>query len=320
MQGLPLPLRWLASCLGFAAFVAGGPVAGRAADQAGVAAAVRGSVSLARATVTARPVTSGESIFMLDQLKSGPSSGMQILLLDETVFTIGPESELIVDEFVYDADTSAGKVGATVAKGVFRFVTGKVAKRNPRNMQVSLPAGNIGVRGTVVAGRVDDVTRASLTILLGDSRGGAGGGGQPAIEVCNAGACERVVRPGYGVRIEGADSPPGDPFPVPQGEIDAILAALANPESVGDPTGQLDQAGIPMPDDQREIRRSLQDLNRLDTLSDRAAQDAARGINVPTPNVQPDVPTALPPPTPPPSASGSGPPTTGPKGGPGPVP
>jgi hypothetical protein len=302
------PFRWTASsCLaiGLAAL----PFAALAAEQAGVAAAVRGQVKLARAAIPPRGVASGEQILMQDTLESGPSSGMQILLLDETVFTIGPSSVLTVDEFVYDPSTNAGKVGATVAKGVFRFVTGKIAKRNPSDMNVALPAGTIGVRGTIVAGRVDATTKASLVILLGDSRGNAVGGNSASIEVCNAGACEKVASPGFGVKIDGPDVPPSKPFRVPDAEIEAILLAVANPEGVLEgEAGQLDQAGLPAGEEERarEVRRRLQGLDKLDTLSDRAAQDAARPGPIPTVTQEPVTPPS-PTYTPPPGTSGRSP-------------
>lgn len=105
------------------------------AQQAGVAAAVRGQVEIAeRSGAVGRLVKSGEPIFLGNAIKSGAESGLQILLLDETTFTIGPNSELTIDEFVFDPKTSVGKVSASVAKGVFRFVTGKVARDQPANM------------------------------------------------------------------------------------------------------------------------------------------------------------------------------------------
>ena len=283
-----------------------------AAEQAGVAAAVRGEVVLARAQLASRDVKSGEEILMQDSLRSGARSGMQILLLDETVFTIGPDSAVVVDEFVYDPATSAGKVGATVAKGVFRFVTGKIAKRRPSDMNVALPSGNIGVRGTIVAGRVDDVARASLVILLGDSAGQATRSGSASIEVCNAGDCERVASPGFGVRIDGPTSPPSDPFRVPPEQIEAILRALANPEEVQDGlAGPLDLPKVGTLDEDERIRnarRGLQGLDSLDGLSDQAAQDA-RGISdLQRPTAPPPIVTqepVAPPPTGPSDPSGS---------------
>ena len=47
-----------------------------------------------------------------DKLESADASRMQILLLDETVFTVGPNSQLVIDEFVYDPNTDTGKLTA----------------------------------------------------------------------------------------------------------------------------------------------------------------------------------------------------------------
>lgn len=79
---------------------------------------------------------------------TGPNGRVQVLLNDETVFTLGPNSDMTLDEFVYDPKTSAGKVTANIAKGLFRFVTGKVARQTPDNLKVKVSVGTIGVRGT----------------------------------------------------------------------------------------------------------------------------------------------------------------------------
>ena len=119
------------------------------ATQAGVSAAVRGEVALARANAVGRQVVSAEPIFLRDQITSGADSGMQILLLDETVFTIGPESEMTIDEFVYDPATRQGSLAASMGKGVMRFVTGNISAGTPENMTIKLPVGTIGIRGTI---------------------------------------------------------------------------------------------------------------------------------------------------------------------------
>ncbi len=134
-----------------------------AQEQAGVTAAVRGRVELAaRAGEVGRLVKSGEPVFLGNAIKSGPEAGLQLLLLDQTTFTIGPDSEITIDEFVYDPARGSGKVGASVAKGVFRFVTGKVAQNNPADMVVKLPVGTIGIRGTIAMGSVDRPNTQSL--------------------------------------------------------------------------------------------------------------------------------------------------------------
>lgn len=201
-----------------------------ATEQAGVSAAVTGQVALSRPqVVTARPVVSGEPILLQDTIRSGVRSGAQILLLDQTVFTIGPESELVVDEFVYDPNTNTGKVSAKLAQGVFRFVSGTIAKKHPEDVTLALPSGTLGIRGTLVGGRVDGATMTSTLVLLGEGRKNDTGAPPGEIEVCNAGSCVQVRSAGFGTRIGGPDVPPLEPFRVPAAELDALTQSVSDP-------------------------------------------------------------------------------------------
>ncbi|MBT4907881.1 MAG: hypothetical protein HON62_13445, partial [Rhodospirillaceae bacterium] len=66
------------------------------AGRAGVAAAVRGDVVLIAAApqqanrTVGKNVQSGDPVFLGDTIETGPESGLQIMLMDETIFTIGP--------------------------------------------------------------------------------------------------------------------------------------------------------------------------------------------------------------------------------------
>jgi hypothetical protein len=82
------------------------------------------------------------------RVTTGSTGHLQILLLDETVFTIGPNSDIVIDEFVYDPNLSIRVISARVLKGIFRWVTGKVTHKDPAKMKVSLPVAAIGIRGT----------------------------------------------------------------------------------------------------------------------------------------------------------------------------
>jgi hypothetical protein len=266
-----------------------------AAEQAGVSAAIQGRVELARAQAPGRAVVSGEEIFLQDAIQSGPRSGMQILLLDETVFTIGPDSEITIDEFVYDPSTGAGKVSAAVSKGVFRFVTGRVAKQRPENMELKLPAGMLGVRGTMAAGKVDPATKASVLVLLGEGLENDTGAPAGAIEVCNAGSCQTARRPGFAIAIGGENEPPTLPFRMPLPQLNAITGAVSDPESSvdvaaggggtdvaagpggeGDPRSASDVAGEGTASGLDSAERTRERLTKTDTvdgLTDNALQD-----------------------------------------------
>lgn len=81
---------------------------------------------------------------------TGPGGRVIILLIDQTAFTIGASSELVMDRFVYDPGTDAAptRISIAMVKGLLRFVTGKVARRDPNSIQVRTPVGNLGIRGT----------------------------------------------------------------------------------------------------------------------------------------------------------------------------
>lgn len=194
------------------------------AGRAGVAAAVRGDVILIAAAprqenrAVGENVQSGDPVFLGDTIETGPDSGLQIMLMDETIFTIGPDAALIIDEFVYDPETSAGKVTASVLKGAFRFVSGRVAKEEPRNMSVKTPVGTIGIRGTSAAGRVipanpndPDSEISADIVLLGPGAANNANERAGRIIVSNADTSVEISRSGFGTNIAGVDTPPTIP-------------------------------------------------------------------------------------------------------------
>ncbi|HAD24262.1 MAG TPA: hypothetical protein DCF61_00855, partial [Alphaproteobacteria bacterium] len=116
-----------------------------AATQAGIAAGVSGSVAVSEGDRESKQaVVSGMDMLLGDKLESADASRMQILLLDETVFTVGPNSQLVIDEFVYDPNTDTGKLTANFTRGVLRYVSGKVASANPTNVTIKTRTATIG--------------------------------------------------------------------------------------------------------------------------------------------------------------------------------
>jgi hypothetical protein len=80
-------------------------------------------------------------------LTTGSGGTVHLLLPDETIFSVGPNSDITLDEFVYDPrDPSNTKIAIDFSKGVFRWVTGKVVKHE--NVKLNVPIGDLGFRGT----------------------------------------------------------------------------------------------------------------------------------------------------------------------------
>jgi hypothetical protein len=107
----------------------------------------------------------GQSIYLNDEISTSPTSKAQILLKDQTVFNIGPNSTIVIDKFVYDPQKS--ELNVSVKKGAFKFFSGKIANSSEEAMKVSLPNATIAVRGTGVAGSVEPNGSATVILLHG---------------------------------------------------------------------------------------------------------------------------------------------------------
>ncbi len=115
----------------------------------GNAGVVRGDVEIFRESREPLHLEMGGTLYVGDRVRTGHGGHLQILLRDETVFTLGEDADMILDEFVYDPENGdPRKIAVRVLKGFFRFVTGKVARLRTENMKVNLAVGAIGPRGT----------------------------------------------------------------------------------------------------------------------------------------------------------------------------
>ncbi len=199
----------------------------------GVAGAVKGLVRAVPALApesAGRVIESGKPLYVNEHVTTGPGGRLQIMLKDETIFTIGPNSDIVLDEFVYNPETEAGKVTASVVKGTFRFITGNIGKKDPSSMEVKLPAGTIGIRGTIVAGQV-----GGPIMLLGPGPLTGGGAKVGAFSLSNLNPNDApvlVTKPGFGSTLPGNGAPPTPPALVPLGQANAILSSLAPPTLV----------------------------------------------------------------------------------------
>ena len=111
-------------------------------------------------------LSNGSKIFFGDTIISKSKSNAQILFLDQTVLTLGEETELTIDEFVYDPNSQDGSFVSTVKTGTVKFITGQISKKNPDNLEVKVPAGTLGARGTEFV-VLSENNNESTVVLLG---------------------------------------------------------------------------------------------------------------------------------------------------------
>jgi len=134
----------LAACLGLASDHA-------AAEKVAAAAAVNPDAYSSLSGAPDKQLRIGKSIFYNERISTDASGVVQVLLVDGSTFTVGANSDLVIDRFVYDPRTKSGEVVATFSKGAMRFIGGKISK-NENGVTVKTPAGSLAIRGGMFQG------------------------------------------------------------------------------------------------------------------------------------------------------------------------
>lgn len=90
-------------------------------------------------------------ISVKDRIKTGKGCRLQVLMNDDTVISIGENSEVLIDEYLYDPkDEAKSSAFIRMIQGVFRMVTGRITKVNPDKFKVQTRLATIGIRGCAI--------------------------------------------------------------------------------------------------------------------------------------------------------------------------
>lgn len=116
---------------------------------------VSGKVSVIRAQ-SELIATNGFKLEQKDEIKSGEDGKAQVLFKDGTAVTIGKNSTLKVEEFIFDEESKKGEAKIGMTNGVFKAITGQIGKINPENMKLNTKTATIGIRGTQILALVDE--------------------------------------------------------------------------------------------------------------------------------------------------------------------
>ena len=183
--------------------------------KVGVAAAVNQSLTGTPPAAASREVQIGNDVLHRERLVTDARGQAQMLFLDGSAFTVGPDSDLQLDEFVYDPASGTGKLAATAAKGIIRFVGGKLSKSQP--VTISTPTATIGIRGGIGIVSVDAVSGATRATFLF---------GQEMTVTSATGAVEKIARPGFTTSVQSRATAPTAPTKATGDQIKQSLDQL----------------------------------------------------------------------------------------------
>jgi VCBS repeat-containing protein len=126
------------------------------AKSVGEVVSIQGQAHVVYETGT-RELSKGSELFQGEKIVTQEGGQLEIKFQDNTVLSQGGNSEVVIDAYLYDPeDGSNSNLLFEMTKGVFRTVTGEIAKQNPDNFNLKSPMALIGIRGTTVVTEIKE--------------------------------------------------------------------------------------------------------------------------------------------------------------------
>ena len=101
------------------------------------------------------PLTIGDKIFQKDIIRTGPNSSVGIIFEDNTVLSLGANSEIVIDEYVFAPEKGLLSMIARMVKGTVSYLSGIIGRQSPESVKFITPDATIGIRGTQFLVKVD---------------------------------------------------------------------------------------------------------------------------------------------------------------------
>jgi len=185
--------RQIAGAVAFAVFVSTPPA--HAASQIGVTSAV---VPAARGTSTEtepRVLRVGLDMHANERIQTDAEGKAHLLFLDGSALSIGPSSEVVLDEYIFDPAARTGRISLSASRGLFRLVGGVISKTTP--IELRTPTATVGIRGGIAMASVGETTSAAF--LFGSE-----------MTVTGSGGSQTADRPGFEITTnpDGTVNPP----------------------------------------------------------------------------------------------------------------
>jgi hypothetical protein len=187
----------------------------QAAADAGHVTRLRGEASAEAAGSAKHALAQGDALHEGDRVTTGGNSRLEITLADGTLVTLGDASDLTIDQFVYDPAGGKGNGALRLTAGVFRAITGGIAKLPGEPLHVSTPIATVGIRGTDFWGeqRADHLLLALL-------------GGRSVVVETRGGRVE-ITQKNYVTEVTGAGAAPTAPTLLSPAQLKAAIATVA---------------------------------------------------------------------------------------------
>lgn len=126
----------------------------QADDEIGIITAVKGIVSITDQSGLIDALE-GTPVKLGDTVETGEQSGVKILFDDDTLFSLGDNTSVTINEFIYTPQER--KSISNITKGKMRAIVQKV-QSGQSDVEINTPNGLAGVKGTTLYANADEDT------------------------------------------------------------------------------------------------------------------------------------------------------------------
>ena len=110
----------------------------------------------------------GDLVYQGDAVATGADGRVGINFTDGTSFNLSNNARMVLNEFVYDPNSTSNSTLFNLTKGTFTFVAGKVAKTG--DMKVDTPVATMGIRGTTPRVEISDDGSVRFSTLIEEGK------------------------------------------------------------------------------------------------------------------------------------------------------
>lgn len=104
------------------------------------------------------PINIGDKIYQKDIIRTGADGSVGIIFEDNTILSLGPKSEIVIDEYVFVPQKGMLSMIARMVKGTASYVSGIIGRQSPESVKFQTPDATIGIRGTEFLVKVKDTS------------------------------------------------------------------------------------------------------------------------------------------------------------------
>jgi hypothetical protein len=101
-------------------------------------------------------IKTGDKLYQNDFIRTGADSSVGIIFVDNTILSLGPRSEIVIDEYVFTPQEGRLSMIASMLKGTASYLSGIIGRRSPESVKLQTPDATIGIRGTKFLIKVED--------------------------------------------------------------------------------------------------------------------------------------------------------------------